>query len=432
MSLVLTISSAFAITTYDWNSILNDSIYYNGKQNLCGIVGFGVTLNTTGKAAWNSNTQPPYYLEEFAINVLEDLAKTTNTSQTAVVTQEHVIALVAWFWSEGGDIANSDLFNPLNSSQGEPGSSVQLTGNMAYESFNSGIQATVQTMVNSYQNRIAQALINPNTTADQVMQAITYYQNYQGNKAWAGADTANQQQYFNGLEANVAQARSNYDQEASTEMGTSKYEQYDNMHVPYSELKYGSSVSPNNPNGPIASSPCSATTTSASGYQNPLRSITNLTPGRIDQGVDYTGLGTIYALGSGTIENLTNGGWNFGGYDAFISEKLTSGPAAGDYVYVAEGCIPDPSLTIGESVTSSTPLCTMAAPSTTGIETGWATPPGNGTALAKPQFDGKDPTALGENYSQLLQSLGAPPGTMQGTTTGSLPAGWPTWGNTAL
>lgn len=36
-------------------------------------------------------------------------------------------------------------------------------------------------------------------------------------------------------------------------------------------------------------------------------------------------------------------------------------------------------------------------------------------------------TAYGENFSQLLQALGAPGGVIEGAVHGALPAGWPTW-----
>jgi hypothetical protein len=42
-------------------------------------------------------------------------------------------------------------------------------------------------------------------------------------------------------------------------------------------------------------------------------------------------------------------------------------------------------------------------------------------------YDGSDPTAFGVNFSQFLQSVGAPGGTMNGPVSGDLPAGWPRW-----
>jgi murein DD-endopeptidase MepM/ murein hydrolase activator NlpD len=163
-------------------------------------------------------------------------------------------------------------------------------------------------------------------------------------------------------------------------------------------------------------------------YKNPLRDVQQLRPERIDEGVDYAGEGPVYALGDGVIKNLVNSGWNYGGFDAFISEQLSSGPAKGLYVYVAEACIPKSSLHIGDTVNADTVICNMINPADTGIETGWAAPPGAGAALASPVYNEINSTALGVNYNKLLMSLGAPSGVLQsGAVTGSLPPGWPQW-----
>jgi hypothetical protein len=164
------------------------------------------------------------------------------------------------------------------------------------------------------------------------------------------------------------------------------------------------------------------------GYQNPLRAVSNLTPERIDQGVDYSGSGPIYAVGDGVVLNTTNTGWPGG---AFITYQLSDGPAAGDIVYVAENVAPR--VTIGQQVNSDTVLGTLvdAYPN---LETGWADPPGNGLSLAR--ADGQWttaaelnslPTAYGANFSQLLTMLGAPAGLMMGPIVGSIAPGWPTW-----
>lgn len=163
-------------------------------------------------------------------------------------------------------------------------------------------------------------------------------------------------------------------------------------------------------------------------YKNPFRDVKSLRPERIDMGVDYAGEGPVYALGAGTVMNLRNSGWNYGGYDAFISVKLSAGPAAGKYSYMAEACVPVDGLKIGQKVTADTVICKMINPSSTGIETGWAEPPGTGNALAISNggYTEGYATELGENYNDLLVSLGVPSGTQQ-PKMGSLPSGWPTW-----
>jgi hypothetical protein len=161
-----------------------------------------------------------------------------------------------------------------------------------------------------------------------------------------------------------------------------------------------------------------------SGYANPLRSLAALYPERIDQGVDYSALGDIYPIGNGVVLNTVNGGWPNG---TFITYQLQDGPAAGLIVYAAEDI--QPLVQVGQEVTPSTPLGVVFEGGS-GIETGWAAPPGNGYTMAAEagQFDGSNSTAFGANFSQLLVSLGAPGGILQNNPpTGSLPAGWPTW-----
>jgi murein DD-endopeptidase MepM/ murein hydrolase activator NlpD len=159
-------------------------------------------------------------------------------------------------------------------------------------------------------------------------------------------------------------------------------------------------------------------------YANPLRAINGLTSERIDQGVDYSGYGPIYAIGDGVVLSTVNSGWPGG---TFISYHLTDGPAGGLVVYAAEDI--DPLVAVGQSVTAGTVLGTMYE-GPVGIETGWADQSGDGTSMANDagQFSGANSTAFGANFSQLLASLGTSPGVTQNDPpTGSLPPGWPVW-----
>ncbi len=159
-------------------------------------------------------------------------------------------------------------------------------------------------------------------------------------------------------------------------------------------------------------------------YANPLRAVSNLYPERVDQGVDYSGIGPIYAIGDGVVLSVTNSGWPGA---TFIAYRLTDGPAAGLTVYAAEDILP--SVTLGESVTASTVLGTMFE-GPDGVETGWASYAGTGATMAygAGQFNGSNSTAFGYNFSLLLASLGAPAGVLQNSpATGDLPPGWPQW-----
>jgi hypothetical protein len=162
-------------------------------------------------------------------------------------------------------------------------------------------------------------------------------------------------------------------------------------------------------------------------YLNPLRSATALVPERIDQGVDFSGFGPVFALGDAVVTNASgdNFGWPGGGW---ITYQLTDGPDAGLMVFVAEDVTPD--VVVGQHVTPSTVVGTMFD-GTDGIEIGWATA---NALLAESQAPeaggiggfGPFPTRVGLNFDELLVSLGVPaaPNATQ-LASGLLPANYP-------
>ena len=165
------------------------------------------------------------------------------------------------------------------------------------------------------------------------------------------------------------------------------------------------------------------------GYANPLRSLSNLVPERIDQGVDFSGSGPIYALGNAVVTSSADGystGWPGGGW---ITYRLTSGPDAGLTVYLAEDVTP--TVQVGQHVSSSTVIANMFDGGD-GIETGWAAQQTDFTAESQlPKAGGIGgggpfPTEIGLNFDQLLQSLGMPaaPNSTQ-TAFGVLPPNYP-------
>ncbi len=169
-------------------------------------------------------------------------------------------------------------------------------------------------------------------------------------------------------------------------------------------------------------------------YVNPLRSVQSLIPERIDQGVDYSGNGPVYAIGDGVVLSLNNNGWPGIGN---ITYQLTDGPGKGLDVYFAE-CV-DPMVQAGQSVNASTEIGFMSNSCGTGIETGWSA--GDHLipdAAAHYCYDGADPTTYGLNFSDLLVSLGAPGGIVDGPLTcpapppvpnyPGAPSAFPTWG----
>ncbi|HZL08097.1 MAG TPA: hypothetical protein VFC50_02795 [Candidatus Dormibacteraeota bacterium] len=182
-------------------------------------------------------------------------------------------------------------------------------------------------------------------------------------------------------------------------------------------------------------------------YKDPFRvEVQNRTffARRIDQGEDESGTGAVYPIGDSRVTDVTTSSsyWaNEGGN--VVVYRLSDGPARGKSVYVSENCSPNPALYIGKRVfAGKTALCYMhdAFPYT---ETGWAQG-GRGNdkpidySLYSNLTDGSE-MAVGLNFSNLMQRLGAPGGNTNpghvsynmGTIMGRLPAGLPQWNNLA-
>jgi len=152
--------------------------------------------------------------------------------------------------------------------------------------------------------------------------------------------------------------------------------------------------------------------------------MTGLRAERIDQGIDFAGIGPIYAIGNGVVVNTLNAGWPGG---AFICYRLTEGQYTGKYVYAAEDI--HPAVSVGQTVTSNTVLGTVFSGGS-GIETGWAAAPGTGETMARaagqiaqpPQDPGMVSSAYGVAFSGFLKYLGAPAGIKQAVVLGTVPA----------
>lgn len=139
-------------------------------------------------------------------------------------------------------------------------------------------------------------------------------------------------------------------------------------------------------------------------------------------GVDYTGSGPLYAMGSGEIVNVYNSGWPGG---KFIGLHLDSG----QYMYYAENL--NPNVVKGQRVTKGQ-LVGTAVGTYPYVEVGWASPPGTGETMAAASGQaakGGDPgqftTGFGKDMSDLIKSLGGPAGIQTpGGIRGSVPAGF--------
>jgi hypothetical protein len=162
-------------------------------------------------------------------------------------------------------------------------------------------------------------------------------------------------------------------------------------------------------------------------YTNPFSQIQNLTPYRVDMGVDYGGSGPILSMGAGQVYSTNNSGWPGG---AFIGIHLTDGPYAGKNVYYAENVTP--LVSIGDTVRAGQPIGIMhdAFPYT---ESGWAAPDiqsaGNTLAASlgqqAPGDAGSWTSAAGASFNRLLVALGAPSGVLQGPAHGVMTGGYP-------
>ena len=165
-------------------------------------------------------------------------------------------------------------------------------------------------------------------------------------------------------------------------------------------------------------------------YLNPVRGVSGLVPERIDQGVDFSGTGPVYALGDAVVLQASgaNFGWPGGGW---ITYRMTDGPEAGLVVYLAEDVTP--SVVAGQHVTASTVVGQMFEGGD-GIETGWATSDGlnaesQQVAAGGIGGAGPFPTVIGASFDRVIVALGAPAAPNLGqTASGLLPANYPTAG----
>ena len=174
-------------------------------------------------------------------------------------------------------------------------------------------------------------------------------------------------------------------------------------------------------NGPGGGPACSSANVAPGQYANPFAHTRNLTPQRIDMGVDYDGQGEIDAIGDAHITFAATGiggGWvcstpTNGG----VVYQLDDGPDQGKWVYVAEDVIP--TVKAGDTVRAGQQIATFAPPGGTGcIEIGWASGPGSPSPIALQDGGFQDGsgcaawrTAAGDNMSDLIHSLGGPYGT---------------------
>lgn len=266
-ALLIVSTNIYALSPAKWYSINTDSEYYNGSVNSCSspILSLLSQSSSNSNTTWNSGVSGPYYVESFVVNVLEDIASKLNVPVNNVLTQQHVLALVAWAYLEGGNITNTFYFNLWNTDYRQTNllATVQSPGGFpTYASFDAGVEAAAISMTGSYQNRIGTVLADPTSSATQVLNTVSFPQpNYPTNLGW---DTSSPPAtYDSKLLQVLTQAENNYSIYASIIIGPG---QENSAHVATSSLKYNyGSLSTiqtvNNPTSPAAYvNPCSSST----------------------------------------------------------------------------------------------------------------------------------------------------------------------------
>lgn len=237
--------------------------YSEGAQRSLGIyfANDPYQCDTSSDTVSATGATPPYILEEFMIDVIKNIAKKRGVDPTPLITEEHVVALVAFAIGEGGDINNRFLFNPLNTGIDAPdllapGWEHNTSGLQAFRSYDAGVEALGRVMTGDNQSRLADTLTNKNSNAQQFMEALTYFNRYPGNKLWAEASLPpNTQKYYNERLSLIQQVRSSYRTTAALIIGTNKFEQPEHMYKA-SKLRF-------NPGGQAPATTTSTTVTTA-------------------------------------------------------------------------------------------------------------------------------------------------------------------------
>lgn len=160
-------------------------------------------------------------------------------------------------------------------------------------------------------------------------------------------------------------------------------------------------------------------------YYNPLM-YANVTPERIDQGVDYSiNGGYLIAIADGVVGLSVPGGigWS-GGYVVYTITQ--PGPLKGVNVYYAEGVTPV--VREGERIRAGSRIANLRPHWHSGLEIGYANDPHTGRSWAYDhggygQSDGYSNAATrsGIAFSQLVAALGGPAGIVQGAVIGQTP-----------
>ncbi len=247
LTIILINPSVFAITAQQLKLPFYDPNASNCSTQSASTTG---SSSSSTNSVWKSGLQPPYYLEEFAVEVLKDLAGKKGVPTSDAVTQEHVVALVAWAYSEGGNLTNSSDFNVWNMGflNSRPdlfkGGGNADGSHTSFASFDAGVEGNSIQMTGSNQGRIGTILTQASSTAEQVDHAIAYYDETPGNLAWAWGNNPgdpasvlqfNHTAYISSLLDQLGNTRQNYAHSASVVIGPGEEESH---YVDASKLQF--------------------------------------------------------------------------------------------------------------------------------------------------------------------------------------------------
>ncbi len=138
---------------------------------------YGSGVWTTGSTPYVSGVTGPITIEMWAIHVLKNIARKAGVSESSMVTQNKVVALIAWAKAEGGGVdGHTGRFNPLNTKSvypdigGAVNESDRDNNSANYPSFDAGVESITRALFNQYQKRIGSALLSPSFAPDTLIQ----------------------------------------------------------------------------------------------------------------------------------------------------------------------------------------------------------------------------------------------------------------------
>ena len=144
---------------------------------------------------------------------------------------------------------------------------------------------------------------------------------------------------------------------------------------------------------------------------NPYRFVVgpSLSYAGVDQGIDFTGAGPVFALDNAVVTRVQRAGSGWPGEGAILNYKLLSGPKAGSYVYVAEDFAPRPDLRPGMVVKRGDVLGqATGSGKAPGIEIGWAQPSGIPVAPLPPPRPASQYTPQGADFLSFVRGGAGP------------------------